>query len=88
MDDDVEFKWFRFWDDCWKGFFIWENLMTHQQLFKKSDNDDGYISVICHRARYLDELKAIGFVESVDQLDQEPKKKPGRPPKVESDKAE
>lgn len=62
--------------------------MTHQQLFKKADNDDGYITCIVLRERYFDEFKALGFVESPEQLDQEPKKKLGRPAKSESEKAE
>lgn len=50
--------------------------MSHIQMFKASDNEDGYISVVCHRERYADELRSLGFVESVDDLKKPaPKKK-------------
>lgn len=42
--------------------------MSHSQMFLKSDNAEGFISVIVHRERYLSELKALGWVESVDKL--------------------
>lgn len=38
--------------------------MTHQQMFKKFNNDDGYISVIVLRERYFDDMKADGWVET------------------------
>lgn len=42
----------------------------HVHLFKAFDNEDGYITVICHRDRYQEALKSLGFVESVDELEE------------------
>lgn len=36
-------------------------------IFKKADNDEGFISVLCHRERYLDLLKAEGWVLTLDE---------------------
>ena len=38
--------------------------MSHTQMFKKADNDDGYMSVIVHRDRYLKDLEAEGWVST------------------------
>ncbi len=39
----------------------------HSQLFYPSSNEDGYVSVICHRERYLKELLAMGWFETADE---------------------
>ena len=44
------------------------NTITHVQMFKAADNDDGYVSVIVHRERYRDDLVKMGFVGSVEDL--------------------
>jgi len=55
--------------------------MSHCSMFKACDNKDGFVSVIVHRERYIDDLKAMGFVESVNDLKPVEKKKPGPKPK-------
>lgn len=55
--------------------------MTHCQMFKTCNNSEGFVSVIIHRDRYIEDLKAMGFVESVDDLKPVEKKKPGPKPK-------
>lgn len=46
----------------------------HSQLFHPANNEDGYVSVICHRERYLKELLAMGWFETADEaLKPEPK---------------
>lgn len=55
--------------------------MTHIQVFYPSDNEDGYISVVCLRERYFDELKKLGWKESPEELEEKPKR--GRKKKVE-----
>jgi len=42
---------------------------THQQMFIKADNEEGFVSVICHRERYADDLKKMGFVNTVEELE-------------------
>lgn len=39
----------------------------HSQLFYPASNADGYVSVICHRDRYLKELLAMGWFETADE---------------------
>lgn len=39
----------------------------HSQLFHPANNEDGYVSVICHRERYLKELLAMGWFETADE---------------------
>lgn len=46
--------------------------MTHCQMFKAFDNDDGYISVICHRERYAKDLRKMGFVDSLEDAKAKP----------------
>jgi len=43
--------------------------MSHMSMFKKSNNEEGYIMIICHRERYRDELESLGFVDSSDKLE-------------------
>lgn len=49
--------------------------MSHCAVFKKSNNDEGFISVICHRERYLEELKADGWSETPEEAMSETPKK-------------
>lgn len=35
--------------------------MTHCQIFYPFDNEDGYISVVCHRERFLENLLSLGW---------------------------
>lgn len=35
--------------------------MTHCQIFYPFDNEDGFISVVCHRERFLDDLLSLGW---------------------------
>lgn len=40
----------------------------HCSVFHYADNDEGYITVICLRDRYLDELKKLGWVEKPEDV--------------------
>jgi hypothetical protein len=46
------------------------------QLFKRADNDEGYISVICHRPRYLTALAAMGWCETAEEASQQTESAP------------
>lgn len=41
-------------------------------MFKKCDNDDGYITVVVLRDRYLDDMKKDGWVRSPAEFTEEP----------------
>lgn len=45
----------------------------HTQVFHPASNEDGYVSVICHRERYLKELLAMGWFETADEAKVKPK---------------
>lgn len=38
--------------------------MSHCQIFYPFDNDDGFISVVCHRERFLDDLLSLGWCKT------------------------
>lgn len=64
--------------------------MTHVQLFKRADNAEGFISCIVLRERYLEEFKALGFVETqaeavAQEIDTPAKRGPGRPRKEDTE---
>jgi len=46
-----------------------------KSMFKAFDNEDGYVTVICLRDRYLKDLESLGFVDNADKLSA-PKKAP------------
>jgi len=43
----------------------------HTQMFKRHKNDLGYVSVIVNVDEFKDDLKSLGFVESVDDINKE-----------------
>lgn len=55
--------------------------MTHCQIFYPFDNEDGFISVVCHRERFLDVLLRLGWYktqeEAIEMRDALVKKDPG-----------
>lgn len=57
--------------------------MTHCQIFYPFDNEDGYISVVCHRERFLESLLSLGWqktaAEAIAVRDELTKEKIGEP---------
>lgn len=41
--------------------------MSHCQIFYPFNNEDGYISVVCHRERFLDGLLSLGWCKTADE---------------------
>ncbi len=39
-----------------------------KSMFKAFDNEDGYVTVLCLRDRYIKDLESLGFVDSTDKL--------------------
>jgi len=39
-----------------------------KSMFKAFDNEDGYVTVICLRDRYIEDLEKMGFVDNADKL--------------------
>ncbi len=39
-----------------------------KSMFKEFDNEDGYVTVLCLRDRYIKDLESLGFVDSTDKL--------------------
>lgn len=42
--------------------------MTHCQMFKAFDNEDGYVSVIVHRERFVADMRKMGFVDTIEEV--------------------
>jgi hypothetical protein len=59
--------------------------MQNCMVFYPSDTDDGYIAVICHRERDLEQLKKLGWYETAQAaLDY---KKPEQPKVSSNDRS-
>lgn len=41
--------------------------MSHCQIFYPFDNEDGFISVVCHRERFLDDLLSVGWCKTQEE---------------------
>jgi len=50
-----------------------------KSMFKEFDNEDGYVTVICLRDRYINDLESLGFVDSTDKLSAPEAKKAPKP---------